>query len=251
MSTDLINFQNDEFGETTVIIRNGSPWFIGNQVADKLGYKNPRDALNKHVDADDKGVAKHDTLGGKQNVIIINESGLFSLILSSKLPNAKGYKKWVTSEVLPSIHKTGQYSIQDNDSDDLLLARAVLISDKKIKKLETRLIEQKPKVDYFEDVLKKSESSGVREAAVELGLGQKLFIHDAHKYGWIYYNKVKKLRPYTRAVKRGYCELRQERARNGHYYQRVFITPEGKSYFHKKYSKEHSSVDGGVLIGGL
>lgn len=110
MNNDLLNFQNPEFGETTVLIRNGDPWFIGNQIADKLGYSRPRKAILDHVDEDDKGVLKQDTLGGKQNMIIINESGFYSLIFSSKLPIAKDFKKWVTKEVLPKIRKTGQYS---------------------------------------------------------------------------------------------------------------------------------------------
>ena len=187
-------------------------------------------------------MAKHHTLGGNQNVTSINESGFYSLVLGSKLPTAKKYKKWVTSEVLPSIHRTGSYSIQNELSEDALLAKAVLISDKKIKKLENQLIEQKPKINYYEDVLKKSELTGIRETSVEFGMGQKLFIHYAHKYGLIYYNKVKKLRPYTHAVRRGYCELKQEKANNGNYYQRVFLTPAGKSYFYKKYSKEKDSI---------
>ena len=78
-------------------------------MATALGYSNPRDALSRHVDGEDKGVAKRDTLGGGQDLTIINESGLYSLILSSKLPNAKKFKRWVTSEVLPSIRKNGRY----------------------------------------------------------------------------------------------------------------------------------------------
>ena len=87
----------------------GEPWFVGKDVASVLGYSNPRDALAKRVDTDDKGVANCDTLGGEQNMTIINESGLYSLILSSKLPTAKKFKHWVTSEVLPNIRKHGAY----------------------------------------------------------------------------------------------------------------------------------------------
>ena len=183
MSGDLINFQNDEFGETNVLIRNGDPWFIGKETALKLGYKNTRDALNTHVDSEDKEVIQRSQFTTleipNRGLTIINESGLYSLILGSKLPTAKKYKKWVTSKVLPSIHRTGQYSVQDELSEDALLAKAVLISDKKIKKLENQLIEQKPKINYYEDVLKKSELAGIRETSVEFGIGQKKFIHYA------------------------------------------------------------------------
>ena len=87
----------------------GEPWFIGKEVAEKLGYKECAKAIREKVDEEDKGVSKMDTPGGKQNVVTINESGLYSLIMSSKLPLAKQFKRWVTSEVLPSIRKHGAY----------------------------------------------------------------------------------------------------------------------------------------------
>ena len=103
-------FENPQFGSLQTVEKDGELWFVGKDVAVALGYSNPRDAINKHVDDEDKGVAKCDTPGGKQCVAVINESGLYSLILSSKLPTAKAFKRWVTSEVLPSIRKSGGYS---------------------------------------------------------------------------------------------------------------------------------------------
>lgn len=110
---DLKIFENPEFGSVRVIEKDGEPWFVGKDVATILGYTNTRDALIKHVDDEDKGVANCDTLGGKQKLTIINESGLYSLILSSKLPTSKKFKRWITSEVLPSIRRTGSYSLVD------------------------------------------------------------------------------------------------------------------------------------------
>lgn len=107
---DLQIFKNPEFGSVRVIEINGEPWLIGKDVATILGYNNTRDALAKHVDEEDKGVAKCDTLGGAQDLTIINESGLYRLILSSRMPKAKEFKRWVTSEVLPAIRKTGAYA---------------------------------------------------------------------------------------------------------------------------------------------
>ena len=98
-------FENEEFGKVRTVTIDGEPWFVGADVAIALGYSNPRDALAKHVDAEDKGVAKCDTLGGIQTFSIINESGIYSLIMSSKLPSAKRFKRWVTSEVLPALRK--------------------------------------------------------------------------------------------------------------------------------------------------
>lgn len=102
-------FKNSEFGEIRVIEKDGVPWFVGKDVAEKMGYSNPRKAIIDHVDEQDKGVTKCDTLGGKQSLQVINESGLYSLVLSSKLPTAQKFKHWVTSEVLPAIRKNGKY----------------------------------------------------------------------------------------------------------------------------------------------
>ena len=102
-------FNNEELGCIRTVIINDQPWFVGKDIAVALGYSNTRDALAKRVNDEDKGVAKCDTLGGTQELAVINESGLYSLILSSKLPSAKKFKRWVTSEVLPAIRKTGHY----------------------------------------------------------------------------------------------------------------------------------------------
>lgn len=105
-------FENPEFGSIRTVEIGGEPWLVGKDVAVALGYTNPRDALRKHVDNEDRNtVAVHDGIKGNPNMTIINESGLYSLILSSKLPGAKKFKRWVTAEVLPSIRKTGGYSV--------------------------------------------------------------------------------------------------------------------------------------------
>ena len=108
---ELQNF-NFSGQDVRIITINGDPWFVGKDVADILGYSNSRKALSDHVDDEDKGVTKSDTLGGNQNITIINESGLYSLILKSKKPEAKQFKRWVTSEVLPTIRKHGAYMTQ-------------------------------------------------------------------------------------------------------------------------------------------
>ena len=106
---DLTTFTNPEFGQVRTVEIDGTPWLVGKDVAVALGYKNPRDAITRHVDAEDKGVVKHDTPSGEQEMLIINESGLYSLILSSKMPKAKAFKRWVTGEVLPALRKNGVY----------------------------------------------------------------------------------------------------------------------------------------------
>ncbi|HBF2564309.1 TPA: toxin Bro [Clostridioides difficile] len=115
MSNNLQVFKNSDFGEIRVIDLNGEPWFVGKDVDETLGYKDTSDALKRHVDDEDKGVGEIPTPGGNQNMKIINESGLYSLILSSKLLTAKKFKHWVTRDVLPSIRKTGTYSSKKSE----------------------------------------------------------------------------------------------------------------------------------------
>lgn len=117
---EIKTFENEQFGKVRIVILDdGEPWFVGKDVAAALGYANPQKAVRDHVNDEDKGVNEMDTPGGKQQVPIINESGLYSLILSSKLESAKHFKHWVTSEVLPSIRKNGIYAT-DNVIDDIL-----------------------------------------------------------------------------------------------------------------------------------
>ncbi len=119
----LLRFDNNEFGSIRTISIDNQPWFVGKDVAECLGYSNPAKAIRDHVETEDKGVNEMFTPGGKQDLQIINESGLYSLIMSSKLPKAKEFKHWITSEVLPSIRKNGMYATdQLLDNPDLAIA---------------------------------------------------------------------------------------------------------------------------------
>lgn len=117
------NYQIFDFEEKEIrtVLINDVPYFVGRDITEVLGYSNSRDALSRHVDEPDKGVVKLDTLGGMQDQTVINESGLYSLIFKSKLPNAKKFTRWVTAEVLPAIRKTGSYSVPTNPMEALRL----------------------------------------------------------------------------------------------------------------------------------
>ena len=117
MENNLEIFTNPEFGNIRIIEKNGEPWFIGKDVAEALGYEASRNAITKHVDDEDKLTHQISASGQNRNMTVINESGLYSLILSSKLPTAKKFKRWVTSEVLPAIRKTGSYKTPKQSSD--------------------------------------------------------------------------------------------------------------------------------------
>ena len=144
-------FESEEFGQVRTVTRDGEVWFIARDVAEALGYANASDAISKHVDREDKGVAKCDTPGGTQELTVINESGLYSLILSSKLGSAKRFKRWVTSEVLPAIHKTGSYEMDDYSPE----MKAILMHDKKLVKIDTRVtdLDYHLTIDYGEQVV--------------------------------------------------------------------------------------------------
>ena len=149
---DIQIFKNEEFGEVRTLVVNNEPWFVGNDVACILGYSQTAKAVREHVDTEDKGVSVLDTPGGNQQVTIINESGLYSLILSSKLPTAKRFKRWVTSEVLPSIRKNGGYMVSKaDDTPELIMARALQIANDTISRHEKELAEAKNKIAMQHD----------------------------------------------------------------------------------------------------
>ena len=161
MTPSIKIFNNAEFGEVRIFEKNGEPWFVGRDVCNILGYGNPRDAIARHIDEDDKGVVKSDTLGGNQNLTVINESGLYSLILSSKLPNAKRFKHWVTSEILPSIRKHGMYATDEliNNPDVFIQVLQELKAERERKAaLEAQAEANRPKI-IFADAVAASHNS--------------------------------------------------------------------------------------------
>ena len=159
-------FNSPDFGQIRIIQQNEEPWFVGKDVAEILGYSNTKDAIAKHVDDEDKLGAQIATSGQNRNMTIINESGLYSLILSSKMPKAKEFKRWVTSEVIPAIRKTGGYIAgSENMTDAEIMAKAVLVAqstiqqrDQRIKELESDVAAAKPKV-LFADAVSASDST--------------------------------------------------------------------------------------------
>lgn len=144
-------FENEEFGQVRTINIDGEPWFVGKDVAKILGYKDTSDAMRRHVDDEDKLTRCFTDSGQKRELYIINESGLYSVILSSKLPSAKRFKRWVTSEVLPAIRKTGIYDMDEYSPE----MKAILMHDKKLVKIDNRVtdLENHMTIDYGEQVV--------------------------------------------------------------------------------------------------
>lgn len=186
-------FENPEFGQIRTVEINGEPWFVGKDVAEILGYANQNRDIVRHVDEEDRlmmnGESKLNTEMvsslGQRGGWVINESGLYSLILSSKLPTAKEFKRWVTSEVLPSIRKNGGYIYdQENMTDAELMAKAILVAQKTIESLNTRckaldgqvveqqkvIEEMKPKASYYDLILQSTNAVAITQIAQDYGM---------------------------------------------------------------------------------
>ena len=166
-------FKNVEFGAIrTMSNEQGEPMFCAKDVCDALGYNNSRDALRKHVEPDD--VAKRDTIDSKgrtQSASFINESGLYALILSSKLPSARRFKHWVTSEVLPSIRKQGGYLVaRPEETDEEILARALQIMQAAVLRRDEEIARLNPRAEYADHVLDSITCITTTQLAKELGM---------------------------------------------------------------------------------
>ena len=170
--TNIQVFNNPEFGDVRVVEQNGEPWFVGKDVAEIVGHENPERAIRKYVEDDDKGVTDLVTPGGKQRATVINESGVYSLILSSKLPRAKEFKRWVTAEVLPSIRKHGAYMTETTlekalTSPDFLIRLATELKQEQEKRIaaEKQIEIDRPKVVFADAVAVADDSILIGELA--------------------------------------------------------------------------------------
>lgn len=156
MSNEMKIFENEEFGSVRTISIDGEPWMLAKDIADILGYTNTAKAIRDHVDDEDKLTERIVLSGQTRSVVFINESGLYSLVLSSKLPSAKKFKRWITSEVLPAIRKTGSYSTEEK----LRSCNALL---------EERLSSIEPKAEYYDFIMNSRKLMKISDIAYEYG----------------------------------------------------------------------------------
>lgn len=170
-------FKNEEFGEVRTLVVNNEPMFVGKDVALALGYKDTVNALKLHVDEEDKmGWQITTPSRGTQNVIVINESGVYSLVFSSKLSKAKKFKHWVTSEVLPTIRKTGGYMVtKPDDTPEQIMARGYMIAIETIKRRDEQIAELKPDAEYTRTVLTSHTTHLTNVIAKEMGMSAVTF----------------------------------------------------------------------------
>lgn len=249
MKNNMTTFTNAEFGEIRTALINGEPWFVGKDVAEILGYGNTRDALAIHVDVEDKAVIHKSEIATleipNRGLMMINESGLYSLILSSKLPTAKKFKRWVTSEVLPAIRKTGRY--EEPLTGEELMAKALLeaksvLSNLKIRNSELTVENQimKPKSDYFDELVDRNLLTNLTDTAKELGIKRKVLINFCLENRYLYRAQKKgTLMPYQKHVQEGLFELKEcFNEKSTWKGLQTMVTPKGRETFRLILGKE-------------
>ncbi len=252
MNSDIQTFENSEFGSIRIVEIDNEPYFVGKDVTDVLGYSNPRKAIGDHVDEEDKNtVTIRDGIKGNPNMTVINESGLYSLILSSKLPTAKKFKRWVTSEVLPSIRKHGAYMTSATIEQAILnpdtiikLATALKEEQSKNKQLQAVNSElavnnqiMKPKADYFDELVDRNLLTNLRETAKQLEIKQKDFINFLLEKKYLYRDKRGKLMPYAKK-NNGLFEVKEVYNDKTKWCgTQTLVTPKGRETFRLLYLK--------------
>jgi anti-repressor protein len=203
-------FENSEFGQVRTMLINGEPYFVGKDITDNLGYQNGSRDIERHVDAEDRAEAMVHDGSQHRNMIIINESGLYSLILGSKLPSAKRFKRWVTSEVLPSIRQNGGYiSNQENLTPEQIVAQALIVANNIIQEKDRLLAEQKPKVEFFDTVANSKTALPMDRVAkvLDMGIGRNKLFELLRDKKILDRNNI----PYQTYVDRGYFRVIEQK----------------------------------------
>ena len=252
---ELMIFQNPEFGEIRTVEVDGEPWLVGKDVDQALGYTNPRKALADHVDDEDKGVTKCYTPGGEQEMTVINESGLYALVLSSKLPGAKKFRRWVTAEVLPSIRRHGAYMTPEkleaailNPDTMIRLCTALKEEQGKRRALESRVKRDRPKVLFAEAVSAAHTSILVGELAKLLKqngveMGQNRMFQWLRDQGYLIRRQGTDFNmPTQRAMELGLFEIKETAVAHSDGHTTITKTPKvtgkGQAYFVNKFRCE-------------
>ena len=240
-------FDNPEFGKVRTMEINGEPYLVGKDVAEILGYSNTRDALTKHVDSEDKNTVAICDGKGNPNQTVINESGLYSLILSSKLPKAKEFKRWVTSEVLPSIRKHGAYAVDEllNDPEFAIKTFTALKEEReRSKRLSEQIEADKPKVIFADSVSAAKSSILIGDLAKILkqngvNIGQNRLFEWFRQNGFLIKSGSSKNMPTQKAAEMGLFEVKVSTVNNPDGSIRetktTKVTGKGQVYFVNKF----------------
>ena len=249
---ELKIFENEQFGKIRMVEIDSTPYFVGKDVAEILGYTNPTKAMQDHVDEEDLSFNESLKLSRQSGAWLINESGLYSLILSSKLPKAKEFKRWVTSEVLPAIRKHGVYAVDEvlENPDMLISALQALKEEKaKAKRLtetlavqEQQIAELKPKASYYDVVLNCKDLVSVTEIAKDYGKSGKWLNEKLHELGIQFKQGGKIWLLYQKYAQRGYTSTKTQtyNGNDGEVHTKVhtYWTQKGRLFIYDKLKAE-------------
>lgn len=232
-------FENPEFGEVRTVTIDDEAWFVGKDIAEILGYADPNKAIATHVDEYDKLNDKTASSLGQRGGWLINESGLYCLIFGSKLPTAKKFKHWVTSEVLPSIRKNGGYiQNQENLTPEQIVANALIVANNIIAQKDAKIQEMTPKAEYFDNLVDSRLLTTFRDTAKELHIPPREFTQWLVDNGYLYRDKHKMLKPYEKYRKDGLFQMKDFSTPFGYSNVQTYVTVKGKETFR-------------LLIGGI
>ena len=242
---DLIVFDNPAFGKVRTLLIDGNPWFVASDVCAAIDVD--RTAVRR-LDDDEKGVRLMHTPGGDQKITIINEYGLYALVLSSRKQEAKVFKRWITHEVIPAIRKHGVYmtdslmdQVMQNPQVIYQMAESLLKERSRADHLDAELQEAMPKAAYFDAFVNPRDCTNIRNTASELGIPQKEFVTWLLEKRVLYRDYNGQLLPYSTYLHRG-CFIVRDYVRNGHQGVQTLFTPRGKDFVRR------SAFDTGDLI---
>lgn len=249
MKNEMKIFENEEFGKVRTVVKDGEPWLVGKDVAEILEYKDTAKAIRTHVDADDKGVSILDTPGGKQKITVINESGLYGLVLSSKMPKAKEFRRWVTSHVLPTIRRTGGYVA----NEDMFVENYLPFLDEPyqnlfrlqmtaINKLNERIRHDQPLVEFANQVFNTDNLIDMN-AMAKLAVEENIPIGRNRLFRWLRENEILMSGnlPYQKYIDRGYFAVKESVFETDSFtktYQQSYVTGKGQAYIIGRLKKE-------------
>lgn len=237
---ELTVFNNEEFGEIRTITIDGEPWFVAADVCGALEIRNPTDAMRR-LDADERTLVSIEGASNGLPVNAVNEPGLYTLILGSRKPEAKAFKRWVTHDILPTIRKTGGYmtdellaKCQKDPNVMFAFAEELLKLRDKTNVLESKLDVAQPKADFYDTFISPNKCTGLRDTAKELGISERKFVNFLIDEKYLYRTPTKQLRPYAKKSNEGLFETKDWYTKSDIVSVRVFFTPQGKQFFHKK-----------------
>ena len=237
MENKLMIFENNAFGKVRTLNLNGEPWFVAADVCKALELGNPSMTVER-LDDDEKGISTIDTLGGKQRMAIINEPGLYSLVITSRKPEAKAFKRWITHEVIPAIRKHGVYITDEKlklfaEHPELLDALMKSLYAAHAENLRHRAERQTllPKSDYYDAFIHPECCTNLRATAKELKVPEKMFTAFLIRKRYLYRAPSGTLLPYAKPASDGLFFVKDYIAVNGHQGVYTLVTPKGKSLF--------------------